>query len=189
MAAEFSRLVIRNRIEAVKVYDKRQTRQVDLENLLYCVNHRIDLGADAVEIAKNFCEIPEAAKVTGKQMPYHLVVLKDGTIEQALELGDFGPHALAYNAKSIAVAWIGDFRKYEPTPEQWASGILLNGLFHGWGLVLSGHTELKMGTADPSKQCPGKFFNLHKLRIDARLTLPPRGFVAEKQLLSLGVVF
>lgn len=128
------------------------------------------LGDDAITISRHFVGkgIPEVARATGGQQPYTFYVLKDGSIEQALELYDYGPHAMRWNDTGIGIACVGDFRFEEPTDEQWESLVWLCAqLCECCGIRpkdVWGHTELPNSSADPDKECPGKYLPTHKLR-------------------------
>lgn len=132
-----------------------------------------------------------AGSYTGGEMPYTFVGRADGTIDQCLEVGDTGPHAAAWNARAIGIAWVGDFRRTYMTPEQQAACIAFSALWMAWGARMHGHTELPGASTNPDKQCPGKLFRLLAIRHIA-LRHPYAQLSqgdAEWELLRLGVVF
>lgn len=129
---------------------------------------------------------------TGGETPYHLLVCTDGSVDQLVELGDTAIHARRWNAEAIGVAVAGDFRRRPLTAPQRDTCVTLAALFHAWGLLQKGHTELGAGaTSDPDKVCPGAYFSMDWLRQAADdhelgLLAP---FAAEALLAELGVVF
>lgn len=147
-------------------------RIVGIDERAAVVIHRCGLGETAEEIAAVYAQHPEAGRVTGYQMPYTVVVERDGTVSQALRLGDYGPHARAWSTMAIGVAVVGDFRKHPPTQAQYDSLLAVAHIFSGWvggaDRVL-GHDELDGGSHDPDKQCPGIGLDMHRLRHDVRL--------------------
>lgn len=188
---------IENRIEEVKRWDPKQ-RTLNVAKFEYAINHRVlppaKFSRDAVGVAEFYATVPEAAKATGGEMPYALVILPDGTVEQALPLSDFGPHAAAFNLRGCGIGWIGDFRAHLPTDWQWESGFELNTLFAGMGLKIRGHTEMGVtASRDPKKDCPGRLLDMRMLRssIDWRLKQDDGlvGAPAIARLEELGLVF
>lgn len=136
--------------------------------------HRIGIGARAADIVGAFTGgIPEAAKATGYKMPYHFVVEEDGTCVQCLRLGVQGPHARSWNSHSIGVGMVGDFRRRGPLQAQWRSAVLLTALLRapqGWKVL--GHDQAPGGSSDPSKQCPGAYWDMDLFMQDVVLALP-----------------
>jgi hypothetical protein len=132
--------------------------------------HRCGLGDTAAQIALAYrggC--PEAAKATGGRMPYHLVILPNGIIEQAAPLDAVTPHARSWNHVAIGVAVIGDFRNETPSIEQWDALRKLAHTCSGWlggRLAVKGHDELAEARADKSKGCPGKGLDMEALRAE-----------------------
>ncbi|MCD5325526.1 MULTISPECIES: peptidoglycan recognition protein family protein [Pontibacillus] len=49
---------------------------------------------------------------------YHFVILKDGTIEWNHDLDRISYHVGSANKRAVGICVVGDFRYYEPTPEQ-----------------------------------------------------------------------
>lgn len=165
----------------------------DLDTVNRVVIHRIaeSLGLYAAAIAKSFKDTStptSAGSYTGGEMPYTFVIGKDGHVEQALEIGEIGPHARMWNRVGIGVACIGDFRKAPPTPEQYAALVDLCTLLGWWlgGINLVGHTDLKDASSDPKKECPGRFLSVQKLAVDVRNN---QRKMAQDLLKLLGVVF
>ena len=82
---------------------------------------------------------------------YAAVVRRDGSIEYGRDHRDTGAHALGKNHDSIGVCLEGDFRRYEPTPEQLESCCILQHRycrFYGASLAVEFHRLL-------SNPCPG----------------------------------
>lgn len=128
-----------------------------LEEVTRIVIHRCSIATNAVEMSNVFKGIPE----TGGWMPYHFVILKDGTTEQALPVDRIAYHALQYNRGSIGVAVIGDHRTDHPTAEQTKSLIEFCADWMDWIITdVDGHTDIPHATHDPSKDCPGKNLNV-----------------------------
>lgn len=134
--------------------------------------HRIAVSEDAAGVAKWFETNPEGIEVssgskTGKgKMPYHFVIKRDGTIEQALRLNVRGPHAQSWNGRSVAVVLIGDFTKETPPTEQlealeWLSRYLALALSPE--LRVYRHDELA-GAAGPGHICPGPKLDLSRVK-------------------------
>lgn len=121
------------------------------------VLHRTGMGARAADIVAAFTGgVPEAAKATGRKMPYHYVVEADGTAVQCLPLDRAAPHAKTWNDCTLAIACVGDFRVHEPPQQQWyAAARLCRTLEMSFKADLWGHDELPWGSSDPEKKCPG----------------------------------
>jgi hypothetical protein len=197
-------LAIENRIEACRDGVRHER---DPEAIVGVSIHRIDLskfGAeDAASIAKAFREIPELRKVTGGEMPYSVFALKDGRLQQALEVGDAGPHARKWSTPMVAFAALGDFTREGYRLGQWTGLARLTALFcvrQGWRASdvwrtiegrhvrrVCGHDELPGGSSDLKKECPGKLWPMAKFRelvnayIDeARTVLNPKGELDEQ---------
>ena len=146
---------------------------------------------------------------TGGEMPYSLVVLPGGRVEQALEISDVGPHARRWNIPTIGVCALGDFRKHNPGHMQWAAALDLCAWLSVWlgahpKTAVMGHDERPGATASPGKRCPGVRWPMELFRresearyagILANLSLNgelPHGTVklrAEKFLKERGLVF
>lgn len=128
---------------------------------------------------------------TAGQMPYTLVIRRNGLIEQSLHYTDLGPHALSYSAKGLGIAVVGDHRYTAPTAEQLMGCIEIGALLHAFGHEEAGHTELDGGANDDSKVCPGVLFGMDDMRIAIRshvwsqLSREDAG----QMLVELGVLF
>ena len=200
--------------------DGRRTER-DLETLTSGMHHRISFARDDGGEAWGDVEpIPDAALtgplvserfhdtrrhrgdgerdyrdrpgvVTGGATPYQFVGRTDGTIDQCLEVADYGPHARRWSWFAMATAWVGDFRRHPPTRQQWAAAIEWAALWAAWGAAPVGHDEASGGSLHQSKQCPGAFWGMGALRLEVRghphskLTIDE----AELRLHDLGVVF
>lgn len=57
---------------------------------------------------------------------YHYLIHQDGTVEPGREVHLVGAHAPGRNSCSIGVCLLGDFRRSDPTPEQFASAARLH---------------------------------------------------------------
>ena len=103
---------------------------------------------------------------TGGETPYTVLILTDGSIEQALKFQDRGAHARRWNSVGVGVAVVGDFQRGAPTAEQWVSCVELGAALHAWGCAEKGHTELPGASRDPTKECPGRHFDMDALRYE-----------------------
>ena len=103
---------------------------------------------------------------------YHYVIgngklTKDGKIYEGRDLDFEGAHTTRNqgNKNSIAITLIGNFNHNIPTEEQWKSLVgFIKSNSRVYGIPLEhvyGHRELDSGT-----DCPGKNFNMNKLRRD-----------------------
>jgi len=148
--------------------------------------HRIDIGETAEEVCKKFQEVEEVSKYTGKQNPYTFFIRRDGTIEQACPLIEITAHARRFNKQGIGVGVIGDFRKHKPTNQQIEALIYLCAILVTWKrkLIVSGHDELFGATNDPNKECPGKYLNVHELRLEIKKKIE---YNNEKRLTESGI--
>lgn len=184
-------------INRIAECDDGKHRERNLARLDRIIIHRIgsSVGRNAVEIARSFqnTEPFAAGAYTGGEMPYTFVIPEEGGIEQALALGDYGPHARKWNEQGIGVALIGDFRKKKPKTEQYKDAIQLCKFFGYWLRPLNGntqwiygHSELKGASKTPNKKCPGDMLNMKQFRIDVDEALDN---YAETMLLNCGVVF
>jgi len=149
--------------------DDGRERLIDVNQRRIVVVHRCGMGEDAVSVASAFQAPGQAGSATGHQMPYTFVVTRQGDVQQALRIGDVGPHALAWNVPGIGVALVGDMREEPATTEQRASLIELCRVLCGWlgkDECIWGHDELKGGSKDLSKECPGRYLDMGALRRD-----------------------
>lgn len=150
-------------------------------------------------VARRFADVRQVGNwrdrpgaYTGGRMPYPFLCRADGTIDQCLEVGEYGPHAWRLSKTSTATAFVGDFTKAPPTGAQIETAIEWTVLWHAWGLAVKGHTDEPGGSRDPKKQCPGDLFPWKDIRYHAGRALrdrPMGRFDAEKKLLALNVVF
>lgn len=173
-------MIITDRIDACR--DGRE-RSVPLSERRYVVVHRSGMGANAKTISEGFQAPGEAGDATGRQMPYHIVIGRYGSVEQALRLTDHAPHALSWSRPGIAVAVAGDPRVEPPTRLQYEALVEVCVVLSGWlggAEVVRGHDELRDGSRDPARECPGRFLDMRKLRADvkeaSRLSCENAGF-------------
>lgn len=197
----------------IQACDDGRRREREAGTLIGITIHRIDFPernvASVADIAKAFREVPDARAATGGEMPYSVLALKDGRLQQALEVGDIGPHARSYNSSTIGLAAHGDFTKEVYRLNQWSNLAILT----AWLCVyiggepkalVRGHDERPGGSSDPTKKCPGVFWPMDKFRelvsmraVEIRTALNKDGelpasevcFMAEKALLAMGLVF
>lgn len=133
-----------------------------LDKLTYQVWHRCDVGKDAVETAKFFGHNPQ---YTGGTMAYHFYITEGGVVQQAVPLLKIAPGAIGYNRTGVQIALKGDFRKSDPTVQQYASALELATWLYELGVnKVMGHTEKAGTSADPKKVCPGAMFPLEEIR-------------------------
>ena len=176
---------VRNRTVQCMADDPWTSR--DYEDIKYLVIHRLDkAGESAEEIAFNFRTFYRLGKYTGFKMPYHFIIGRDGTTEQAVEIQYQAPAQGSFNFRSIGIACIGDFRNHPPTDAQSAHlqelCSLLSQAFPDAEIVR--HDELHGASSDRSKICPGKYLHLPSPQ-------PNRGqspLDAELELLKHGIL-
>lgn len=194
--------------------DKRHTER-PLAHVDGVAIHRLatSLGSTADEISRSFQRRGgrySAGAYTGHEMPYTLVVTRLGDIQQALPLSEVGPHARRFSASMIGVAVLGDFRTESPGNEQWSRVRELSAWLCLWcrknGAAVYGHDELPGGSADPEKSCPGKLWDMHRMRLEVsrerqdlvarlarKLSRTPStdelSTIAEAALMAAGVIF
>ncbi len=144
--------------------------------------HRIEVsqedpsyGDTPSEVARFFREHPVGLKATGGDMPYPLLVERDGQVTQTVPLRFVTPHAKAHNVRSVGVGVIGDFRNALPLPRQRAAAIAVcAALLTRFNLAveaISGHDELQGGSNDPDKICPGSGLAPADVRDEVRALL------------------
>lgn len=155
--------VLYDRTESVtRDYDKERK----LDDITTILVHRIGVGESANVIAEWFRQHgPDW--IGTRSMPYHFIIQRLGTTEQALPLTTKAPHAAKWNRAAIGIGVIGDFRFNEPTLTQIASLTVLCARLQdrlGRKLRILGHTAVKGGSHDPGKVCPGKFFPLSDIQ-------------------------
>lgn len=136
------------------------------------IHHSLTEGGSADAFA-NF-----HVKTNGwSQMAYTFVINRNGLVERCAEYTDVTPHVGDYNKHYIGICWVGDFRKQEPTPNQYeALPDLIKLIRKETGLslpvtTLLGHQELP---AYSWKQCPGIDMDSLRGNIQAGVTLPVR---------------
>lgn len=181
-----------NNVIALCTDGKQHNRNLAAINKI--IIHRIEpeLGSTAIELAKSFKNTTKyaAGYYTGGEMPYTFVVREDGQVDQALSISDWGPHARKYNVEGLGVAIIGNLDKKECHAIQWVNTIELCKQLTWWlgeaKPVIYGHTELEGASSDPSKKCPGKFFDMNAFRAEVSLAISKEG---RDSLTAQGVVF
>ncbi len=136
----------------------------DVSGVKYLVVHRSHLAETGEITAEWFKTHDEGG--TGRKIPYHIYIRKDGTIEQLVPFGRIAPGATSLNKTGIQIALCGDLRQYPPTPKQAeALGKVLQDLTSWLGKVrIVGHTEIPGTSSDPTKECPGKHLNMDGVR-------------------------
>ena len=162
---------MRRPIDRIADCDDGKSRPVAIDERAAIVVHRCGMGGCAAEISAAYQQHPEAGPATGYQMPYTIVIRPDGFVEQALRLGDYGPHACAWNEIALGVACIGDFRSNDVPHDQWQALVAVCHVFSGWiggASRIFGHDELDGGSADPAKRCPGEHLDMDTLRARVR---------------------
>lgn len=141
-----------------------------------CSLSRVDPPWNAVAIPDEQLTGPELARrfrrnpATGGAVPYHLLVLRNGNVEQLLPLLARGAHAKGANASSVAIAYAG----YNPTPAQVRAIVRLALLLVVWRppLAIVGHSQIPGSSADPGKVCPGEGCDLVSIRANVLSQLP-----------------
>ena len=144
--------------------------------------HRIEVsqedasyGDTPAEVARFFREHPIGVKATGGDMPYPILIDRDGVVTQTVPLRLVTPHAKAHNPRTVGVGVIGDFRKVPPPSLQRAAAIAVcAALLTRFGLTaeaISGHDELQGGSSDPDKICPGPGLSPDDVRNEVRAFL------------------
>lgn len=200
---------VRNRIAECAVFDKRR-HEKPLELRVGITVHRIERRyGGVVGLARAFNDTRpfQPGAYTDGEMPYTLLGMPDGVVEQGLELGDVGPHARRWSTPTIGVAALGDFRTEHPSPAQWQSVAVLCAwltVWGGWSVeAIRGHDERPGGSADHRKRCPGALWSMdgfrqdvaaHTVTIHEALAVGADGAAefplrAERALLSMGLVF
>lgn len=148
----------------------RATR--DADKIKRMTHHRLG-GPDWPDTAEELIEVLGDAwlEATGERCcPYWGVIEPSGRLVVVHDLHHKGQHAGKYNPKSLALGWIGDFRRHAPTAAQretglrtaqWACDRFERGVdFH------TGHDELDGGSAHASKRCPGPLLDMDAFRED-----------------------
>ena len=149
------------------------------------VFHRIHAGAPDTDSAIDISRLStrEGPQWIGSShMPYHFVIPKAQPtgkvviVEACVPLTRITPHALDWNARSVSVGVVGDFRERAPTAKQkaaclWITQRIKDFLTPSMRLVprkreflVTVHSSLTSGTRNPAKlaggtdECPGPFF-------------------------------
>lgn len=164
----------------------------ELAKLQYIIVHRIGWNDNAEWVSRGYTRdaLGVAAfykKEMSWSMPYTFTVGHGGLVQQARQLADVTPHALRFNREAIGIGFLGDFRFLPPEDKQWAAGVeLISLLVRAWPhLLVKGHTEMgDEATQTPGKSCPGKCFDLNKLRREVAAVQYREGI---DQLRALGV--
>lgn len=90
---------------------------------------------------------------------YHYVIRKSGKIEHGRDIKRIGAHAVGRNHDSIGICFEGDFRKTEPTEEQYKSaGLVYHGVCRQYSKKLN--VEYHRENDNP---CPGVKLDKKKL--------------------------
>lgn len=134
-----------------------------MRDIHWIVLHRIKVSHVGYEdspdgIREFFRSHPDGKKATGGAYPYHYTIDSTGEIHETEPVEKATPHAAGHNNESIAVAVIGDFRgDVKPTWQQ-----LIAAVYHCAALLekypeaeIVGHSDLRHGSSDPNKECPG----------------------------------
>jgi hypothetical protein len=127
----------------------------------------MDCHLDAIAIAFRF---GNPASPTAGALPYHLLILKDGSVEQMLPLYTRGAHAIKANPFTIGLAVanaegdpLTDAQKVA-LPFVFAALIPLN------QLSCIAHDQVPGGSTDAKKICPG--FSWREYEYAGRAMLP-----------------
>lgn len=136
---------------------------------------------------------------TGGENPYTFLGRYPGSVDQMLRVTDYGPHARRWSWTGVSYAVSGDFRVRPgntPHAGQWQDLVEMAALFRSWlggsvRDVIHGHDELPHASHDASKECPGLFLDMHRLRweVEAHEFAQLHSVDAEARLLDLGVEF
>lgn len=145
------------------------------------VVHRIEVSQEDAsfsdrpeDVVRFFREHPIGLQATSGDMPYPVLVTREGEVVQTVPLSRVTPHARSYNPTTIGVACIGDFRREAPTTSQREALLAVcAGLLASLGVgpeALHSHDSLHGGSHDPAKICPGPNLSMTQLKDDvARL--------------------
>jgi hypothetical protein len=178
-----------NRVAECHAVNANNRRVLPFGSLAYAVFHRADL--DRLDPVANpypiqnedldgpglACSFLNAGLGTGGCIPYTFLLRANPgvwTLEQLLPLSICGAHAIGYNARSIGIATVGDFRKAPPAAGQYDKLVQLATLLLpiNGGLDPVGHTDLPDASADPNKVCPGAFLPVKVIAASALAALP-----------------
>jgi len=175
-------IVINDIIDAVK--DGKEGLR-GLSKIRYLVIHRVGIdlksgkvlgdGVRGTSIAKEFVENDELYQYTKGENPYTFYVgghdSFEGDVWQALPLDEIGKHARRWNIRGLGIGCIGDFRYMAPSFKQYMSLVDLCVALCGYLdlnplRAIKAHDELKGGSSDPGKECPGRLMDISRLRLD-----------------------
>lgn len=112
-----------------------------------------------------------AGSWTGGKVPYHSLYVP-GARELKVFLPHWAksPHARSWNAAGYGLAIYQDFRASVPSEKTWLDLLQIVDTLTGlWDIpveAVAGHTEHPGASADPHKDCPGRFFDLERFRFD-----------------------
>lgn len=154
--------------------------------IIGCAVHRFGVPGihDACGVAR-FSRHEVSAGI-GRRMPYHFVIAYDGTIEQALALSVYGNHAKGHNRTRFGIALLGDFQVDDPSPAQVDALTdmlaVFIGAYRAAGKVFAIDRHDRLGSADPSKVCPGK-----RLEVE-RIALAAAAINSKRTLAEVGIV-
>lgn len=85
-------------------------------------------------------------------IPYHFVILPDGSVHATRPLERMGAHCKGHNADSVGIALMGNLNKVPPTEAQVAALTrLLADLRRKYPVPVFGHGELR------PTACPGRY--------------------------------
>lgn len=169
--------------DVISECDDGKPRERDLSAITTLAIHRVGidklqnlvLGLDAVAICQRFISDPEVAKYTGAEVPYTFIIGGehgdyDGLIWQCLPISDVGAHARRWSTPAVGIACVGDFRVDPPSEAQRDSLVALCSVLEDCfgDLEIRGHDELKGGSSDPNKKCPGDKLHMGALRRDIK---------------------
>jgi N-acetylmuramoyl-L-alanine amidase len=85
-------------------------------------------------------------------IPYHFVVMPDGSVHATRPLERMGAHCKGHNADSVGVALMGNLDRVPPTEAQVAAlARLIADLRRKWDVPVLGHGELR------NTACPGRY--------------------------------
>lgn len=103
-------------------------------------------------------------------VPYHFLVDSTGRAARMLPIEARGAHAGAWNDRSVAIAFLGDFSKAPPSTEEFDTGVALardiRSVYAATALFAHDETLIMQGI--PPKGCPGPGFPLDHFRAAVR---------------------
>lgn len=118
---------------------------------VHCADTPPSMDIGAAEIRKWHVE-----ERKWKDIGYHAVIRRDGTVEAGRPEEEPGAHAVGHNADSLAVCLVGGKgRNGKPecnfTMAQW---LALNSVLTNWRAKYPGVTVLGHNDVEPGKSCP-----------------------------------